>query len=312
MPSVKNVMTTSRIDHPVNVYFKTQFLRRAFPRMLHTLWGMENPMPQHAGEVTKWRRYASPTAQTTPLVEGEDHSPVLQSKTDISAQVKPYGAFIKVSSWLDLTGMSADGAQRTDWLADQFKRTIDTLCRETISATASTTTASNGSPTATLVNRTDVETVTETLLGNEAMYITKNVSAGTGVGTAPVLPAFVGIMDTLLRNDVLNVSTFRHPNQYGSNVAELPGEMGSITDVRIVLTTDGYVSGSNYRLTIIGQESYGNVKISGADEMLIHLTPDQVGSPLKQYGTFGWKANYACRILNDNWIHALIITRGSR
>lgn len=304
-----SVMTTSRIDHPVNVFFKEQFLRRAMPLMLHTMWGQEVPMPQKAGEIVKWRRYVTPTAQTTPLTEAEDPAPILQSKTDLTVQVKPYGAYMKVSSWLDLTGKSADGAQRTEWLADQFRRTIDTLCREVISATASTTTATNGDDVATDINQKDIERVTETMLGNEAKYITKNISAGPNIGTAPGLPAFVGILNTLLRNDVIALPTFKFPNQYGSAHTPLPGEVGQVTDVRIVMTTDGYVSGSNYRLTVIGQESYGNVKISGGDEMLIFLPGN---SPLKQFNTYGWKGTYAARILNDNWLHALIVTRGSR
>ena len=91
-----------------------------------------------------------------------------------------------------------------------------------------------------------------------------------------------------------------------------PGELGSITDVRLSLTNNAYVSGSNYYLTVIAEEAYGNVKINNADELLIHLTSEQVGSPLKMYSTYGWKATYACKILNDNWLRALIGTRGSR
>jgi len=313
MPTTRNMMTTGRIDHPVNIFYRKQFLRRSMPLMIHQNWGLQENMPAHAGDTIKWRRYASPTAQTTALTEGEDPTPILQSKTDLTATVRNFGAWMKVSTWLDLTGENSDGAQRTRWLADQFRLTIDTLCRAVISGTASNTTCSNGDAVATDFNQTDIETVTENMLGNEAMYFMSNISAGPNQGTSPILPAFVGITHTLLRNDIIDISGFKYNNQYGSAGAKLnPGEIGSVTDVRISLTNNAFTSGSNYYMTILGEEAYGNVRIKSADHMLIHLRPDQVGSPLLQFGTYGWKTVYACKILNDNWMHALIGTRGSR
>lgn len=312
MPTTRNMMTTGRIDHPINVFYRRQFLRRSMPLMIHQQWGMMENMPAHAGDTIKWRRYASPTAQTTILTEGEDPTPIMQSKTDLSAQVRPYGAYMKVSSYLDLTGENSDAAQRTRWLADQFRITIDTLCRVVISGTASNTTCSNGISVATDFNTQDIETVTETMLGNYAQYFYSNVAAGPNQGTSPILPAFAGIAHTLVRNDIIDLTGFKYTNQYGSSGGIFEGEIGSVTDVRIALTQNAYTSGSNYYLTIIGEEAYGNVRIESADEMLIHLRPDQVGSPLKQYSTYGWKAVYAAKILSDNWIHALIGTRGSR
>ena len=313
MTTNTNMMTTSRIDHPINVYYKEKFLRRTMPLMIHPNWGMPAQIPQHEGDTFKWRRYASPTAQIVPLVEGVDPRPVLQSKTDLTSTQKWYGAWMKASSRLDLTGTTQDAAQRTEWLADQFRITIDTLCRAVISGTASSTTCTNGDAVATDFNETDIETMTEAMLGTDARYFMGNISAGTGQGTSPINPAFVGITHTLLRNDFIAIPGFKYVNQYGTSAALNPGEIGSVgPDVRLSLTNNAYVSGSNYRLTIIAEEAYGNVKIANADELLIHLSSDMVGSPLKMYSTYGWKCSYACKILNDNWLRALQGTRGSR
>ena len=311
-PTTRNMMTTSRIDHPINIYYREKFLRRTMPLMIHAMWGIEAPMPQHAGDTVKWRRYDSPTAQVVPLIEGEDPTPIMQGKTDLSATVRQFGAWMKASSWLDLTGTNADAGQRTEWLADQFRLTLDTLCRAVISGTASNTTCTNGDGTATDFNETDIETMTEAMIGTEARYFTRNIAAGTGQGTSPILPAFVGIAHTLLRNDFIAIPGFKYVNQYGSSAPANPGELGSISDVRISLTTNAYTASSNYYLTIIAEEAYGNVKIANADEMLIHKTAAQLNTPLNQYSTYGWKTTYACKILNDNWIRALIGTRGSR
>jgi len=312
MPTNTSMMTTSRIDHPINIYYSEKFLRRVMPLMIHANWGMAAQIPMHEGDTFKWRRYASPTAQTVPLIEGVDPRPVLQSKTDLTSTQKWYGAWMKASTQLDVTGTNQDAAQRTEWLADQYRITIDTLCRAVISGTASSTTCTNGDGVATDINLTDIETRTEAMAGNEARYFMGNIAAGTGQGTSPILPAFAAIAHTLTRNDISAIAGFKYTNQYGTSAPLNPGEFGSVSDVRISLTNNAYTSGSNYYLTIIAEEAYGNVKIANADKLLIHHPASAVNSPLEMYSTYGWKCSYACKILNDNWIQALIHTRGSR
>lgn len=308
MPDNKNLTTTTRIDHPINIHFIQQFLTRVMPRLVHDQFGIKVPVPAHVGDTVKWRRYANPTAQTTPLVEGEDPTPIRQEKTDISAQVVEYGAYMKCSSWLDLTGLSQDGAQRTNWLADQHILTIDTLCRAVISATASSTTCSNGSPTATQLNKTDVDTVVRTLLGNRARMLEGPIGAGMKVGTSPIRDSFIAIADTDLMNEIEGIAGFKHFTNYANTTKLYDGEWGATGNVRWILSTEGYVSSSNYSIPIIGREAYGNVSIPEGQDLLIHLTPEEVGSPLKRYGTYGWLRNYVCKLLNDTWIHVLRCT----
>lgn len=308
MPDNKNLTTTSRIDHPINIHYIQKHLTRIMPRMPHDQFGIKEPMPAHAGDTIKWRRYANPTAQTTPLIEGEDPAAIMQEKNDISAQVSEYGAWMKCSSWLDLTGLNRDASQRTEWLSDQHILTIDTLCRNVIAGTASATTCTNGSPTSTQLNKTDIDTVCRTLLGNRARYIEGPIFAGPNQGTSPIRDSFIGIAHTDLRNQIENVSGFKHYTSYASHTKLYDGEWGNTGDVRWILTTEGYKSGNDYYLPIIAREAYGNVTIPEGNDLLIHLTPEQVASPLKRFSTYGWKRNYVCKILNDNWLHVIKCT----
>jgi len=278
--------------------------------MPHDQFGKKYPMPAHAGATIKMRRYANPTAQTTALIEGEDPSPIMMEKTDISATVKEHGAYMKCSSWLDLTGLNSDAAERTDWLSDQHILTIDTLCRNVIAGTASSTTCANGAGgTATRINQTDIDTVVRTLVGNKARMIEGPIRAGTGQGTSPIRDSFIGIAHTSLMHELQNrVDNFIHWSQYGSNTQLYDGEWGATGNVRWILTTEGYTSGNNYYCPIIAKEAYGNISIPEGQDLLIHLTADQVASPLKMFSTYGWKRNYVCKILNDTFIHVLVCT----
>lgn len=308
MPNTKNMTTTSRIGHPVNIFYQKQFLKRYMPSLVHAQFGKGVKMPPHVGENVTWRRYTNPSAQTTPLVEGEDPTPVQQSVVDISATIKPYGAYIKESTWFDVTGINQHAAERTEWLSDQAAITIDTLCRDVIAGSASTTVCSNGSGTDTLLNKTDIDSVVETLLGNNAKWMTQLMKAAQGQGTSPIPPAFVAIGHIELLTDLQNVSGWKAVTNYAAPDQRYENEFGSTGMVRWILSTNAYKSGSNYYCPVIAQGAFGNVNMPTAEEMLIHLTPEECGSPLKQYSTYGWKHPYVARILNDALIHTLICT----
>ena len=311
-PTTRNMNTTSNMGHPVNNFYQKAFLARRMPLITYAQFGMPYTITANEGDTIMWDRFANPTAQTTPLIEGEDPSSILQTRTTITARVREFGSWLKCSSWMQVTAPNSYTLQKTEWLSDQKARTIDTVCRDTLVGTASSTTCSNGSPTATMINATDVETVTETMLTNEARQMAPMIKAGTGQGTSPGIESFVMISNTALRNDFFNASGFLKVSQYGSGDGQWTGEIGQLGDVRVILTTDGALSGSNYQNLIISKEAYGNVKLPANDAQLIFHGPSQVGSPLERFSTYGWVQTYAARILRDEWIQNLICTRGSR
>lgn len=304
----KNVVTTTQIDHPVNIYFQKKFLKTLEPRLVHAQFGQRASLPMHEGDTYKWRRYAELSVATTPLDEVNDPSPVLPEKTDLSVSMKQYGSWIKTSAWRDMTGLTQDKAAMTERLARQSAKTLDTLVRAVTAGGASSTTCTNGSPTATLLNKTDIDTVVKNLLAEEAEMIAPMMGAAQGQGTSPIRDSFIGIAHTDLMLDIQAVSGFKHVANYASPGAAYPGEWGSTGNVRWILSGNAHVSGSNYNTIIIAQDAFGIVEIPGGSKPMIYTPPERTGSPLQMYGTMGWKIPYACRILNDVLIHALICT----
>jgi N4-gp56 family major capsid protein len=308
MPSTKNVVTTDRIDHPVNIVFDKKFLKTLEGRLVYDKFAQKSSVPQHAGDTRKWRRYAELAVATTPLDEVQDPDPVLPQKTDLSVILRQYGAWLKTSAWRDMTGLTQDKAAMTMRLSRQAARTIDTLCKNVCAGGASNTTCSNGSPTSTLLNSTDIRTVIKNLMGENAEMMAPRIKGTAQVGTSPIRDAFIVIAHTDLVMDIEDVSGFKSVANYPKGAAIYPGECGSIGNSRWLLTTEAYTSGSNYYCLFLAEDAFGSVRIRGGDRALIYHSPAQVGSPLEMYGTLGWKRNYASRILYDVLLHSLICT----
>lgn len=305
----KNMITTSRFDHPVGVVFQDMFLAYALGLMPHSQFGKKNTMPEHAGTTMKWRRLSTPLAQTTPLDETTDPSPIMPSKTDLSASVVEYGANTLISGWLDLTGLNQNAAELTKWLSDTFRLTIDTLDREVLATGASSYTCANGSPTTTLLNSIDLDIVVQTLLGYNAQPITQRMGAATGQGTSPLMPSFIAIAHTDLWRDLKAVAGFREVKNYADPGDAYEGEVGATDMIRWILTSNGYNSGGSYYCPVIGQDAYGNVRIPGGDKLLGYKPPETAGSRMNRFSIYFWLANYVSRILDDSKILTVICTK---
>ena len=185
--------TTTRINHPIDIFYQSKVLLRVIDAFIYVRCGKKDSMPRHSGTQSKWRRWANPAAQTAPLIEGINPAPILLSKTDIQVKLKEYGAWIVTSSWMTFTGITDDQSQMSDILLDNMRLTLDTLTRDVASGTASQTTASNGTPTGTFINKADLDIIVTNLLTENTQMIKSQINAGTGHGTSPIRASFIGI-----------------------------------------------------------------------------------------------------------------------
>jgi N4-gp56 family major capsid protein len=303
--------TTQDIDPGLEVYYERTLLETAYPKYVYGKFAEQYNIPGKSGRTIKMRRYSRLSAATTPITEGVTPNGSKLAKVDILATISQYGDFVSITDVVDLTVEDAVLTKTTELQSDQMYNTEDVLCRDVISASASSITCSNGSGTATLLNDTDIATVVQTLLGGFADWITDMIPASTGQGTSPIRPSFVGIFDYALQDDLENVASFKSVSNYGASRSILENEWGNTNNVRWVMTMQGYVSSSTYYCPIIGKNAYGKVKLDGGNAKSIIKGFGSGNDPLNQRSTVGWKMWDVCRILNDAFIIVLKCTNKS-
>ncbi|MFA5382060.1 MAG: N4-gp56 family major capsid protein [Candidatus Micrarchaeia archaeon] len=303
--TTKNVNTTTRYDHPVNVVFQKQCLKTLKPKLLYAILAEKVGMPKNAGEVVKWRRLAKFGAQTTPLNEIGEPTPLLGSKTDISASVKPYGAVVVRSKWLNMTGLGQEQQMTVDELIDARDLTVDTLSKDVLAGAASSTTCSHGTGTATFLNAEDIDAVVQALLNEDCEPPYPILKAGRGVGTTPIEQAFPVIANVKCWTKLKAVSGFVPVASYPAQTNLLPGEVGSIGMTRWCLTSNGYYDGSTYYYaTVLSRGAYGNVEIDGSKEPIIRKEIGVI-NPVQH---IGWYMTHVSKILDEIRLHNLKFT----
>lgn len=308
MPVDRTMMTSVTNPHPIALYHQRKALVRVIAKLLYAQFGQKYKIPKNTGETAIWSRWPNLLAQTTPLVEGIDPEPIPVTRTDIRQKVREYGILTKQSSWLKLTGLSIESDQITDVILDNMQLTLDTLCRNTLIGTASISTCANGIGDVAYLNKQDIDTVVMNLEGENARMIRPQINAGTGQGTSPIRASYIAIGHTKQRPRLEAVAGFKHVSNYAGQGDIMEGEFCSTNDVRWLLTTNAYYDGTTYYHNMIfAKDFFGTCQINGgsAEGPLIYTPPNMTGSGLRRYSLLGWIANFATRVLNDNFGHDL-------
>lgn len=311
MPDV--VTTSTQVPAGLDVFYDKVILRSAYPKLTHLLWAQHAMLDEKNGSIYKWHRYDDLTDATTPLPEATDPDAQALSNVSLTAQVAWYGTYAKITDVVDMTNQDPVLTIAADKLGRNEGKTFDTLARDILAATASMVNASGGSgDTPTEITRSDVDIVVETLLNNDADFMTNMIMAGQGEGTLPVRAAFWGIIKSSIVMDLESCVGFQAVNAYPAQQRVESSEWGAVGNVRFCQSSNAKQTSDAtaiYPIPIIGADAYGDVKLGATKNVVKGF--DTAGSPLNRYATSGWIAPWACRILNDLFMIQLRVTAAS-
>lgn len=319
--------TTVEIPSAVSEFYNRTLLERAIPYMNHDLFAQIRPLPQGNSKIAKFRRYESLSTATTPLTEGVPPSSVDPTKTDVTATIKTYGAFIEYSDDVELTNPDPLITEFNELLGEQSGETLDVLRRDVL-VTGTGVSYANGSTRAGLnstLSLATLRTVLRTFERNKAKYVTRILSGSPNVGSDAIPMSMVSIIHPDVALDVRQLTGFIGIEDYGQMRPIHESEVGAIPSVRMRFlinpnakkyTGAGQASTSLvntggvadvYATLIFAMNAFGIVPLRGA-ALTTHLKARGSGGtsdPLDQVGTTGWKAKTTTVILNDNFMHRI-------
>ena len=187
------------------------------------------------------------------------------------------------------------------------------------------------------ISLNDIKFVVNSLNRNSAMRFTPAGFGSTNVGTQPIRQSYYGIAHVDVEEDIRALTGFIPVEQYGGYTETEPGEFGAVGGVRWCSTeiapiiSDGSTEsavatafqGSSsllhhvYSSFIYGREAVGSIGLGEQHAKEIYMMYDRVptveliqhkpGSSgvadmFNENGTLAWKAWFAGKRLNENWL----------
>lgn len=232
-----NVTTDAGMSVEMKTYYDKTLIRNAEPELVHDRWAQKKPIPKGGGKKIEFRKYSPFPKALNPLTEGVTPSGRKLEVTKIEATVSQYGDYVELSDMLELAAIDDNVQEALVLLGGQSGRTLDTVTREV------------------MVGGTNVQYAEgqvsgrHALVGGEASgnhYFTvkavRKAARFLKTMNAPRIDgSYWGIIHPDNSYDIQDDPAWQAPHQYKDTANIYDDEIGKISGVRFVETTEAKV-----------------------------------------------------------------------
>lgn len=315
------------ISQRTNVYAERMMLKHAGPTTVLDKLGLTKKMPKNKSTSIKFRRPVVFDAVTTPMLEGVTPSTTAFAYVDVLASLKQYGQVVGITDVIEDTHEDPVLNDATEQCGENIGRTVEALTYGVVKAGTNVFYSNGSSRTAvnTVITLAKQRAVTRGLKAQKAMKITKILSPSPDYETRAIEAAFVAVAHTDLESDIRGLAGFVATANYGTRKVMCDEEIGSVEDVRYVLSPDldsfvdaggtkgDMVSAAGtkadvYPVLYFGKEAFGTVALRGQGAVsptIIPVNQKTKDDPLGQRGYVGWKTWFVAVRLNEAWMARL-------
>lgn len=314
------------ISQRTAAYAAVQMLSHAEPILVLSKFGQSKPLPKNKADNVKFRRPVPFSISTTPLTEGVTPQSQQMQYEDVSVSLAQYGDVATITDVVH--DLSEDPVLRDASVlsGEQAGETIEMVTYGVLKAGTNVIYA-NGTERGhvnTVIGINPLRKAVRTLNAYRGKQLTSMLSGSPDYNTTPIEGGYIAFGHTDIKADIRNVPGFVPVAEYGSRKPLCPEEVGTIEEIRIILTpllepwadsgstasTNSTVSttGTNadvYPLIVVAKEAYGLVPLKGegaiTPSVLNPGTPSK-SDPLGQRGYVGWKTYFAAVRLNETWM----------
>ena len=284
-----NVTTQDSMSPTMKTFYDTALLENAREQMVFTQFGLKQPM--HGNKV-EWRKFNTFEKALTPLTEGVIPSGKTFGMTKIEATTTQHGDFVAVSDRLELESYDDVIFGATEEMGATEGETYDTLTRNILVAGNSVAYAGDKTSRADLTN---ADILTPDMVNKAQTWLKKN--------KAPKINGcYVAIIHPSVAYDLRNSDEWKEYHKYNDVTPIFKGEIGELHGVRFVESNEAKIwkeegGVATYATLFLGKDAFGILDPEGEGMEMIVKTKEQVGGPLNQFSTIGYKFCHGAKIL---------------
>ena len=289
-----NVTTQSSMSPTMKTFYDTTLLENARESMIFTQFGQKQPMK---GNKIEWRKFNTFEKALTPLTEGVIPTGQTFGMTKIEGETTQHGDFTPISDRLELESYDDVIFGATEEMGAAEGETYDTLTRNILVAGNSVRycPTPDGAEVSSRGEITDECILTPDVVNKAQTWLKKN--------KAPKINgSYVAIIHPSVAYDLRNSEEWKEYHKYNDVAPIFKGEIGELHGVRFVESNEAKVwrleSGVTvYATLFLGKDAFGILDPEGEGMEMIIKTKEQIGGPLNQFSTIGYKFCHGAKIL---------------
>lgn len=284
-----NVTTQSEMSPTMKEFYDTTLLENARENMVFVQFGDRQPMK---GNKIEWRKFNTFPKAMTPLQEGVVPTGQKFGMTKIEAETTQHGDYVTVSDRLELESFDDVIFGATEEMGAAEGETFDALTRNVLVAGNSVAYANDKTSRSDL---TAADILTPGLVAKAATWLKKN--------KAPKIDGYyVALIHPSVAHDLKETDEWKEYHKYNAVEPIFKGEIGTLHGVRFVESNackiwkaEGGVA--TYATLFLGGKAYGILDPEGEGMEMIIKSRKQIGGPLEQFSTIGYKFCHGTKIL---------------
>jgi N4-gp56 family major capsid protein len=288
-----NITTQSSMSPTMKTFYDTTLLENARENMVFTQFGEKQPMK---GNKVEWRKFNTFEKALTPLQEGVIPTGQTFGMTKIEAETTQHGTFTAVTDRLELESYDDIIFGATEEMGAAEGETYDTLTRNVLVAGNCVQYCPNG--TTEITSRADITKaciLTPDVVNRAATWLKKN--------KAPKINgSYVALIHPSVAYDLRNSEEWKEYHKYNDVSPIFKGEIGELHGVRFIEATNTKIwkegeKTAVYATLFLGAKAFGILDPQGEGMEMIVKTKEQIGGPLNQFSTIGFKFCHGAKIL---------------
>lgn len=287
-----NVTTQDTMSPTMKTFYDTTLLENAREAMVFTQLGEKQPLK---GNKIEWRKFNTFAKAMTPLQEGVIPTGQTFGMTKIEAETTQHGDYVAITDRLELESYDDVIFGATEEMGAAEGETYDTLTRNILVAGNSVMYCPDGDTEVTSrANITNTCILTPDVVSRANTWLKKN--------KAPKINGkYVAIIHPSVAYDLRKSEDWMDAHKYADVTPIFNGEIGELHNVRFIESTSAKIwkdgDTAVYATLFLGAKAFGILDPQGEGMEMIIKTKEQIGGPLNQFGTIGYKFCHGAKIL---------------
>lgn len=303
--------TTNTLSGEMKTFYDTELLENARIEAYYGQFAKKQRLPKNHGTTMEWRKWNT-FANASKLQEGVIPTGQKFGMSSKTATIDQYGTFAAITDVLEFHAYDNTILGATEEMGASASKTQETLIRDSLLTNTNVLycdniTLSTGAVASTPTSCATMEASATVMSMFTPLMVAKAVRIMKMNRVPTINGKYYCVVSPSVAYDLRNSKDWIEAHKYAATSEIFNGEIGELHGVRFIenvfapiLGGDTYknkAESATYASYMLGKDSFGIIDPEGGNLETIIKSREEVGGPLNQFSTVGYKFEFGATVL---------------
>lgn len=294
---------TNTLAGELKTFYDTEMLENARVEMFYAQFAKRQPLPQGRGKTVEWRKWNT-FAKADKLTEGVIPTGQKFGMSSKTGAINQYGTYAAVSDVLEMRAYDDVILGATEEMGASLAETQETLIRDALLTNTNVLycdniTLATGAVASTPTSCATMEASTTAMSMMTPDMVAKAVTKLKKDRVPTINGKYYAVIHPSVAYDLRKSDAWIESHKYAATTEIFNGEIGELHGCRFIenvfapilggTTYQNKASTVTYATYFFGKDAFGIIDPDGGAAQMIVKSKEQVGGPLNQFSTIGYK-----------------------